>query len=103
MHFETASAQQTQNICITFMQCWTDVEDVGGRHCINVIQMFCACWEGMSGTGLDKYCLYNCIIVVQSVYRDSGITPQKQQECYYPGRFLFLHPKQRTGVANSRN
>ena len=22
-------AQQTQNICITFVQCWTNVEDVG--------------------------------------------------------------------------
>ena len=22
-------AQQTQNICITFIQCWTNVEDVG--------------------------------------------------------------------------
>ena len=23
------TAQQTQNICITFIQCWTNVEDVG--------------------------------------------------------------------------
>ena len=24
-------SQQTQNICITFVQCWTNVEDVGSR------------------------------------------------------------------------
>ena len=24
-----ATTQQAQNICITFMQCWTNVEDVG--------------------------------------------------------------------------
>ena len=28
--------QQTQNICITFVQRWTNVEDVG-RRCTNVI------------------------------------------------------------------
>ena len=30
MQFVTISfSQQTQNICITFIQCWTNVEDVG--------------------------------------------------------------------------
>ena len=28
-YLESESAQQTQNICITFIQCWTNVEDVG--------------------------------------------------------------------------
>ena len=27
--FGKVISQQTQNICITFMQCWTNVEDVG--------------------------------------------------------------------------
>ena len=29
--------------CVTFVQCWTNVEDVG-PICTNVIQKFCACW-----------------------------------------------------------
>ena len=37
-------SQQTQNIFITFIQCWTNVEDVG-RRCINVICMFCVCLD----------------------------------------------------------
>ena len=37
-------SQQTQNICITFVQCWTNVEDVGPT-CSNGIQMFCVCWD----------------------------------------------------------
>ena len=37
--------QSTQNICITFVQCWTDVEDVGPTlYKINAIQMFCS-WD----------------------------------------------------------
>ena len=32
--------QETQNICITFVQCWTTLD----RRCTNVIQMFCVCW-----------------------------------------------------------
>ena len=35
-------AQQTQNICITLIQCWANVS-LGWRF-INVIQMFCVCW-----------------------------------------------------------
>ena len=35
--------QQTQNICITFVQCWTL-----GRRCTNAIQMLCACWDSDS-------------------------------------------------------
>ena len=60
--FTTAEAsslsQQTQSICITIVQCWANVEDVGptlykcyangsktlGRRCKNVIQMVCVCW-----------------------------------------------------------
>ena len=26
--------QQTQNICITFIQCWNNVEDVGQMFCV---------------------------------------------------------------------
>ena len=37
-----STSQQTQNICITIVQCWTNVEDVR-RHCTNVIQMLCVC------------------------------------------------------------
>ena len=33
----------TQNICITFVQCWTNVED-GGRRFTNGKQMFRVCW-----------------------------------------------------------
>ena len=39
------ASQQTQNICITFIQCWTNLEDVGRRY-IKVIQMFCVCLDG---------------------------------------------------------
>ena len=35
--------QQTQHICMTFVQLWTNVEDVGPAL-TNVIQMFCVCW-----------------------------------------------------------
>ena len=37
------SSQQKRNICITFVQCWTNV--VGRRT--NVIQMFCVCLLGL--------------------------------------------------------
>ena len=37
--------QQTQNICIACLQCWTNVKVVR-PGCTNVIQMFCACWVG---------------------------------------------------------
>ena len=33
----SAYTHQTQNICMTFIQCWTNVEE------INVIEMFCIC------------------------------------------------------------
>ena len=42
-------SQQTQNICITFLQFWTNVEDVG-RRCTNVTQIFCVCWAGQGPT-----------------------------------------------------
>ena len=29
VHDTSVTAQQTQNICITFIQCWANVEDVG--------------------------------------------------------------------------
>ena len=29
---QDVSLQQTQNICITFVQCWTKVEDVGPMY-----------------------------------------------------------------------
>ena len=38
------SSRQTQNICITFIQCWTNVETLFQR-CINVIQMCCVCCD----------------------------------------------------------
>ena len=37
------TAQQTQTICITFVQRRPNVFDVG-QHCTNVIEMFCAYW-----------------------------------------------------------
>ena len=38
--------QQIQNICITFVQRWTNVEDVGpSLYKINVLQMVCVCWD----------------------------------------------------------
>ena len=58
------SPQKTQNICITFMQCWP-VSKTLSRRCIHVIQMFCACWGatgaiaphcGFSGVSSDEYC-----------------------------------------------
>ena len=33
----------TQNICTTFAQWWTNVEDVVGRRCTNATQMPCVC------------------------------------------------------------
>ena len=38
-----ACTQQTQNMCITFVQCWSNVKTLGQR-CTNVIQMFCVWW-----------------------------------------------------------
>ena len=40
--------QQAQNICKTFLQCWTNVEDVGPR-CTNVSQTFCVCCDNLPG------------------------------------------------------
>ena len=37
------SSQQTQNICITFIQ-RRPTSSTLVQHCINVIQMFCVCW-----------------------------------------------------------
>ena len=34
-------SQQTRNICMPFIQWWTNIE---GRRCINVMQMFGVCW-----------------------------------------------------------
>ena len=39
--------QQTQNICITFIQCWANVSLTLAQHCINLIQMFCVRWIGL--------------------------------------------------------
>ena len=39
-----AHAQQTQNICITFIQCWTNVEDVGPTLYKGYTNV-CVCWE----------------------------------------------------------
>ena len=38
-----ACTQHTQNLCITFVQCWSNVKTLGQR-CTNVIQMFCVWW-----------------------------------------------------------
>ena len=44
-HGEGAS-QQTQNICITFIQRRPNVIDVDPTlYKVNVIQMFCVCWD----------------------------------------------------------
>ena len=43
MHYRIIVSQKTQNICIIFIQCWTNVEDVGPTL-YKVIQMFCFCW-----------------------------------------------------------
>ena len=39
-----AQTQQTQNICITFVQRRPNVFAVV-QHCINFIQMSCVCWN----------------------------------------------------------
>ena len=39
-----------KNICITFEQCWTSVEDVGPtlyKYYTHAIQMFCIYWAGI--------------------------------------------------------
>ena len=36
---------------MTFVQRWSNVEDVGQR-CINVIQMFCVCWDSVFSLSL---------------------------------------------------
>ena len=38
--FDTATHQQTQNICITFIKCWTN-EDVGPTLCKFYTNIFC--------------------------------------------------------------
>ena len=39
-----SSTQQTQNLCITFVQRRHNIFDVG-PHCTNVIEMFCVHWD----------------------------------------------------------
>ena len=38
------SSQQTQNICVTFIQCWTNVEDVGSTLYKCYTNVFFVCW-----------------------------------------------------------
>ena len=48
--FESRPAQQTQDICITFIQRRTNVFDVGpALH--EVIQMFCVYWVSIQACG----------------------------------------------------
>ena len=42
-HIIINPSEWEQSICITFVQCWTNVKDEGW-HCTDVIQMFCVCW-----------------------------------------------------------
>ena len=39
-------SQQTQNICMTFVQCWTIVEDVGPTL-YKCYKKFCVCWDSV--------------------------------------------------------
>ena len=61
-------SQQTQNICITFVQRWPNVFDVGPKlyKQINVIQMFCVYCDGvaviLSELGFSG-CLLVCLCV----------------------------------------
>ena len=43
-YVSSCNSANMKNICIIFAQCWTNVEEVG-RHCANVIQMFCVFWD----------------------------------------------------------
>ena len=46
-------SQQTQNICITFVQCWTTSKMLD-RLCTNVVHMFCVCWDATLPSNLKK-------------------------------------------------
>ena len=48
-------SQETQNICITFMQRRPNVSTLA-QHCINVIQMFCISWDAV---GKNRTCVHS--------------------------------------------
>ena len=41
--YNSTAPQQTQSLCITFVQCWTKASTLV-QHCANVVQMFCVYW-----------------------------------------------------------
>ena len=60
---ESPPAQQTQDICMTFMQCRPNVFDVGPTlH--KVIQMFCVYWVTIQNWGSSSF---QISAVIQSV------------------------------------
>ena len=65
---ESPPAQQTQDICMTFMQCRPNVFDVGPTlH--KVIQMFCVYWVTIQTWGLSSF---QIPAVIQSVCLQVG-------------------------------
>ena len=59
MRIYIVTAQQTQNICITFIQCWTNVEDVGSmlfKYYTNVL-----CLLGASAISYSYYSKCRCM------------------------------------------
>ena len=54
------SPQQTQNICITFIQCWTNVEDVGPTFYKCYTNVLCLLGRGHPDNGWQGVVLTKC-------------------------------------------
>ena len=61
----TLLIQQTQNICITFVQCWTNVEDVCTKHCTKSYK----CFFGLLGRGVSASCMLYQIVTFTTLYQ----------------------------------
>ena len=62
------TSQQTKNICITFVQCWTNVEDVGPTL-YKCYKMFCVCWDTPRFLMIQLCADAFCCFVYISIYK----------------------------------
>ena len=70
------TSQQTQNICITFIRCWTETL---GRRCINVIQMFCVCCDNGSEYSVTMTVKTHATVVIVVKFAWEGWGGRQQQ------------------------
>ena len=82
--WSASESQWTQNICITFVQCWTSVEDAGPtlyKCYTNILCLLHCKWANISyySTSLEHFLvIYIVHFALISVYRIHGKMPFKR-------------------------